>query len=169
MNESSNDQISNGFGSCSGGDNPADPGGIGGGGGGHGGGAGIAWHTMSTSGAMGSSGIQPHTDYSSQNSMGGPIRHQHQPHQYLALPKNPRMGRRVSDGGPYVAAYKLYIEKRNPLPQIKSSTNIEKCDSTSMSSTNSVKMLLQEKQEKKAYGGLPNSRKEWLQFKNQVQ
>lgn len=69
-----------------------------------------------------------------------------------------------------MAAYKMFMEKRNPqLPQIKSSTNIEKCDSTTMSSTNSVKMLLQEKQEKKGYGGLPNSsRREWNQFKNQV-
>lgn len=166
MTETSNNQLSNGFGSCNGGDNPADPGGVGG--------AAVAWHTIPTSGVMGSSKIQPNLDHSSQNSVGGPMRHLHQQfqpqtHQNLPIPKNPRMGRRVSDGGPYADAYRLYIEKRYPqLPQIKSSTNIERCDSTNMSSTNSVKMLLQETQEKKGYGGLPNSRREWLQFKNEV-
>ena len=134
----------------------------------------MAWHAMPGSGTMGSSGIQPNFDHSSLSSVGGPMRPSHQqqykpqPHQFLPLPKNPRMGRRVSDGGPYVAAYRLFIDKRNPLPQIKSSNNIERCDSTSMNSTNSVKLLLQETQEKKCYGGLPNSRREWLEFKNQV-
>ena len=126
---------------------------------------------------MGSSGIHYTTtttaNYShknsSQTSMGGsingPLRgggagvgH------YLHMPPKGRMGRRVSDGGPYVAAYRMFIEKRNPqLTQIRSNTNIEKSDS---SSVNSVKLLLQER--KASYGGLPNNRREWQHFKNQV-
>ena len=109
---------------------------------------------------MGSLGIQySYVDNSSQNSVGGPTRHH-----YLHL-NTARMGRRVSDGGPYVAAYKLFIEKRNPqLTQIMSSNDVGLDVSTS--STNSVKVLLQEK---KAYGGLPKSdHREWLLYKKQV-
>ena len=159
----------NGFSSCNGEGNPADVGGTGGGVGG----TVIAWHAMPGSGAMCSSRVQPNFDHSSLSSVGGPIRPLHpqpyqlQPHHFVPLPKNPRMGRRASDGGPYVAAYRLFIDKRNPLPQIKSSNTIERCYST-MNSTNSVKTLLQERQEKKCYGELPNCRKEWLEFKNQV-
>ena len=92
-------------------------------------------------------------------SIGGPLRHH-----YLQAPGGGRMGRRVSDGGPYVAAYKLYIEKRNPqLTQIMSATNLDKAEGNNMSSSNSVRMLLQEK---KAYGGLPH--RDWVQFKEQV-
>ena len=120
-----------------------------------------------TSGAMGSSGVYYTTNYgvdnSSQNSVGGPTRLN-----YHLQPKGGRMGRRVSDGGGYVAAYRLFIEKRSPqLTQIKSNTSIDRVDSTSMSSTNSVKVLLQEKKAH-GYGGLPNNHREWLQYKNQV-
>ena len=63
-----------------------------------------------------------------------------------------------------MAAYKLYIEKRNPqLTQIMSATNLDKAEGNNMSSSNSVRMLLQEK---KAYGGLPH--RDWVQFKEQV-
>ena len=143
--------MANGFGSR---DNPVDPSGVSGGEG-----LQIAWQT--SWGAMGSSGIQAILD-SSQSSVTGPIRpHLHPSHQH---PRGGRMGRRTSDGGPYVQGYRQFIEKRSQqqLPLIKSTNNIERSDSA-MSSTSSVKMLLMEKQlEKKAYGGLPNSRKEWL-------
>lgn len=120
-----------------------------------------------TTNCMGSAGIH-YANYGPDNlsqtslggtgSMGGPLRYHH------LQTTGARMGRRVSDGGPYVAAYKLYIEKRNPqLTQIMSATNIEKSEGNHMSSANSVKMLLQEK---KNYGGLPH--KDWFHYKEQV-
>ncbi len=147
-NELAANTIINGFGSR---DNPIDPGSIGGGKNG----LKIAW--QNSRGAMGSSGIHANLD-SSQNSVGGPIR----PHLHpsVAHSRGHRMGRRISDGGPYVQSYRHYIEKKY-LPEIKSNSNIKKSDSN-MSSTSSVKMLLMEQLEKKAYGMLPN-RKEWLQ------
>ena len=166
MNEVPISQVPNGFGSCNG-ENDKFSGitGIGRGG------AEIAWQRMSTSGAIELSGNRPSLDVSSQSSVGGTVWQLHQQpiQHYVTQPKNVRMGRRVSDGGPYGAAYKLFIEKRNPqLPLIRSNNNIEKCDSAQMSSSNSVRKLLQETQEMKCYGGLPHSRKEWIQFKNQV-
>ena len=119
---------------------------------------------MPLTNTMGSSGI--HYNYPSQSSVGGSINGplRGPANHYLHMPPKARMGRRVSDGGPYVAAYKMFIEKRNPqLTQIRSNTNIEKSDSSSVSS---VKPLLQER--KASYGGLPNNRREWQQFKNQV-
>ncbi len=151
ITENSSGQISNGFGSCSteqatsismGYHPPPD-----------------RSNTMLNE--MGSSGFTYSNysiDNSSQNNVGGPTR--------LHAPKNVRLGRRVSDGGPYVASYKLFIEKRTPqLSEIRSSTNIDRTDSSMASSSNSVRVLLQER---KAIGGQPYSNKEWLHFKNQV-
>ena len=89
---------------------------------------------------------------------------------YLHVPRN-RMGRRSSDAAPYAAAYRLFIEKRNPLLAHNGSVSMERQDSTtSRSSTSSVKMLLQEKKAfGEAYGGLPTTHhKQWIQYKNQV-
>ena len=90
---------------------------------------------------------------------------------YLPVPRS-RMGRRSSDAAPYAAAYKLFIEKRNPLLAHNGSVSMmERQDSTaSRSSTSSVKMLLQEKKAfGDAYGGLPTTHhKQWIQYKNQV-
>lgn len=156
MSDNSFGQIPNGFGSSQGGSTNL---------GTTSGGVGLALNSILTSNAMGSSGVH-YTNYnpdsSLQTSLGGingisgisgPARH----HYVHAA----RMGRRVSDGGPYVAAYKLYIEKRNPQMM---QTSIDRSDSVSSSS--SVRMLLEEK--KKGYGGLPNNHREWLQYKNQV-
>lgn len=131
------------------------------------GGAGLVFNGIPTANLMGSSGVHYNTGYgpdnSSQTSLGGagsmgPLRYHH-----LQTP-GARMGRRVSDGGPYVAAYKLFIEKRNPqLTQIMSANHIEKTEGTNMSSANSVKMLLQDKI---AHGGLPH--KDWFHYKEQV-
>lgn len=90
----------------------------------------------------------------------------------LPVPMRSRMGRRSSDATPYAAAYRLFIEKRNPLlAQMNGSMSMERQDSTaSRSSTSSVKMLLQEKKAfGEAYGGLPTTHhKQWIQYKNQV-
>ena len=184
ITENSSGQISNGFGSCNNNNgsvvaectgsmtSSSNNGGV---------------VTTSTAAAVGSSGIYfPNyrptgngtggggggggltgMDKSSQNNVGGangmsgPMRH------HYLMSKQVRMGRRVSDGGPYVAAYKLYIEKRSPqLTQIRSNSNIDKADSGSVGLASSVKMLLQDKT---TYGGLPNShRGEWMHYKNQV-
>jgi len=154
--EIAGNQVINGFGSR---DYSIDPGSVGGGEDG----LRIAWQTVGGGGAaaLGSLRISGNLD-SSQNSVGGPIR----PHLHPSLANNTRnrMGRRTSDGGPYVQGYRQFMEKRNlQLPEIKSNSNMKRSDS-SVSSTSSVKMLLMEKQlEKQAYGGLPRSRKEWLQ------
>ena len=91
---------------------------------------------------------------------------------YLHVPRN-RMGRRSSDAAPYAAAYRMFIEKRNPLlAHNNGSIVMERQDSTtSRSSTSSVKMLLQEKKAfGEVYGGLPTTHhKQWIQYKNQVQ
>ncbi len=153
ISENSSGQISNGFGSCTTTEHPLTEGFALGSG---------------MPGKMGSSGIH-YTNYplnhSSQSSMGGSINGplRGPGGHYIHMPPKGRMGRRVSDGGPYVAAYKMFMEKRSPqLTQIRSNTNIEKSDSSSVSS---VKLLLQEKV---SYGGLPNTTREWQQFKNQV-
>ena len=86
--------------------------------------------------------------------------------QYLPVPPRPstRMGRRVSDGGPYAAAYRLFIEKRSPqLAQINSSTSIDKQQGSTGHSMNSIKLLLQERQAQQQYGGLPSHH--WLDYK----
>ena len=148
ITENSSGQINNGFGSCNNSSVVAECAA-----------SAINGTGASASTTMGSSGVYfaNYGDHSSQNSVSGasgPIR------QHYLHPKHPRMGRRVSDGGPYVTAYKLFIEKRAPqLTQIRSNTNIDKSDSTGISSASSVKMLLQEK--KSSYGVLPNH-KEWL-------
>lgn len=162
ITENSSGQIGNGFGSCNNSSVAAECAG-----------SGVVNNGgVPTSTGVGSTGGVYFANYgvdnSSQNSvsgingLSGPMRHH-----YLHVSKHVRMGRRVSDGGPYVAAYKLFIEKRGPqLTQIHSNSNIDRSDSTSISSANSIKMLLQEK---KSYGGLPsNSRGEWMQYKQQV-
>ena len=154
MAEIAGNQVVNGFGSR---DHPIDPGSIGGGEDG----LRIAWPTIGMA-TMGSLGIPVNLD-SSQNSVGGPIRAHLHPSQPAT--RN-RMGRRTSDGGPYVQGYRQFIEKRLPLPEIMSSSSNMKRSDSSVSSTSSVKMLLMEKQLEKqqlGYGGLPHSRKEWLQ------
>ena len=79
-----------------------------------------------------------------------------------------RMGRRASDGGPYAAGFRLYLEKRMPqLAQINSRGSLR--DSTTLSSS-SVKQLLQDKRAQDAqFGKAPAQSKEWLQYKDQVQ
>ena len=125
---------------------------------------------------IGSSTGVPYANYflnhSSQNNMGGsingPLRSAVAGNHHSHMPPKARMGRRVSDGGPYVAAYKkMFLEKRNlQLNQIQSNSNIEKLDS---SSVNSMKLLMQERERKVSYGGLPgNTNREWQHFKNQV-
>ena len=90
---------------------------------------------------------------------------------HLYVPRN-RMGRRSSDAAPYAAAYRMFMEKRNPLlAHNNGSVSMERQDSTtSRSSTSSVKILLQEKKAfGDVYGGLPTTHhKQWLQYKNQV-
>ena len=91
---------------------------------------------------------------------------------HLYVPRN-RMGRRSSDAAPYAAAYRMFMEKRNPLlAHNNGSMSMERQDSTaSRSSTSSVKMLLQEKKAfGDVYGGLPTTHhKQWIQYKNQVE
>ena len=79
-----------------------------------------------------------------------------------------RMGRRASDGGPYAAVFRLYLEKRMPqLAQINSRGSL--CDSGTHSSTSSVKLLLQEKNSQETHFGKQSSQsKEWLQYMDQV-
>lgn len=76
-----------------------------------------------------------------------------------------RMGRRASDGGPYAAAFRLYLEKRTPqLAQINSRGSLY--ESGAHSSTSSVKQLLLDKrgQEQEHI----TQSKEFLQYKEQV-
>lgn len=86
----------------------------------------------------------------------------------LQPPLRSRGGRRASDGGPYAAAFRLYLEKRTPqLAQINSQSSLQ--DSTSLSSTSSVKQLLLEKRVQEAHFGRPPLQpKEWIQYKDQV-
>ena len=105
-------------------------------------------------------------DHSSQSSVSGPS------HRHLQ-PSRARMGRRVSDGGPYLNAWqKYFMEKRTPnLSQINSSTSINRPENTDMSYSSSVKALLQQKTllaQGETYGGLPSTHRQWLQHNNQV-
>lgn len=86
----------------------------------------------------------------------------------LQPPQRSRSGRRASDGGPYAAAFRLYLEKRTPqLAQINSQSSLQ--DSTSLSSTSSVKQLLLEKRVQEThFGKLPFQPKEWTQYKDQA-
>ena len=79
-----------------------------------------------------------------------------------------RMGRRASDGGPYAAVFRLYLEKRIPhLAQIESRGSLR--DSTTLSSSSSVKQLLQDKKSQEApFGRLYTQSKEWMRYKDQV-
>ena len=76
-------------------------------------------------------------------------------------------GRRASDGGPYAAVYRLYLEKRVPqLAQINSRGSVH--DNTTHSSS-SVKQLLQDrKSQESQFGKPPTFSKEWLHYKDQV-
>lgn len=76
-------------------------------------------------------------------------------------------GRRASDGGPYAAVFRLYLEKRVPqLAQINSRGSLR--DSTTLPSS-SVKQLLQEKKPQETPSGKPPAQsKEWLHYKDQV-
>lgn len=87
---------------------------------------------------------------------------------FLQPPLRSRIGRRASDGGPYAAAFRLYLERRTPqLAQINSQSSLQ--DSTSLSSTSSVKQLLQERRvQEAAFGKLPSQPKEWTMYKDQV-
>ena len=79
----------------------------------------------------------------------------------LPIPSRLRMDRRVSDGGPYVAAYRMFMEKRNPLlAQLNSANSINRHDSSQ--GTNSVRALLERKAHVTHvqcgdYGQLPSS------------
>ena len=94
---------------------------------------------------------------SSVGSMNAPNRHD------LPIPTRSRMGRRVSDGGPYAAAYKVFMERRSPLlAQLNSTNSIDRQDSSGLSGTNSVKKLLLEQRAHVAqYGQLPSPG--WIQ------
>lgn len=77
------------------------------------------------------------------------------------------IGRRASDGGPYAAVFRLYLEKRMPqLAQINSRGSLH--DNTTLSSS-SVKQLLQDKNTQETLIGKPPIQsKEWLHYKDQV-
>ncbi len=105
-------------------------------------------------------------DHSSQSSMGGgaPV------HRHLQPSRGARMGRRVSDGGPYLKAYqKYFMERRNPnlLPQINSSNAVNLPMSTDVGRTGSLRALRQQSkagmQQGEAYGG---QRQQWMQQQN---
>ena len=95
---------------------------------------------------------------SSVGSMNAPNRH------YLPIPsRGPRLGRRVSDGGPYAAAYKVFMERRSPLlAQLNSTNSIDRQDSSGLTGTNSVKrLLLEQRAHATQYGQLPSPG--WIQ------
>ena len=81
----------------------------------------------------------------------------------LPIPSRLRMDRRVSDGGPYVAAYRMFMEKRSPLlAQLNSANSINRHDSMGCPGTNSVRALLERKAHVAHvqcgdYGQLPSS------------
>ena len=78
-----------------------------------------------------------------------------------------RMGRRASDGGPYAAVFRLYLEKRMPqLAQIDSRGSLH--DSTTLSSSSVKQLLLDKKSQENQFGKLSTQSKEWLQYKDQV-
>ena len=79
-----------------------------------------------------------------------------------------RMGRRASDGGPYAAVFRLFLEKRMPqLSQINSRGSLY--NSGTLSSASSVKQLLQERKSQEAqFGKLSTASKDMLLHKDQV-
>ena len=86
----------------------------------------------------------------------------------LQPPTRPRVGRRASDGGPYAAVFRLYLERRMPqLAQINSQSSLR--DNTSYSFSSSVKQLLLDKRSQEAqYIKQTPQSKEWLHNKDQV-
>ena len=88
---------------------------------------------------------------------------------YLQPPRACRSSRRASDGGHYVAAYKVYLERRgNPKLGGCPTTTLDKQDSASGTQlvTTSVKQLLQERMESRQYGTLPQGH-HWVHYKLQ--
>ena len=87
---------------------------------------------------------------------------------FLQPPLRSRVGRRASDGGPYAAAFRLYLEKRTPhLAQINSQSSLQ--DSVNLSSTSSVKQLLLDKRAQEGYLVQQQMQpQEWLQYPNAV-
>ena len=122
--------------------------------------------------AMATPSFEPRSLQSALSS--GPAEAQHlqsgsSPSSRLALLQpqvRPRTGRRASDGGPYAAVFRLYLEKRNPhLAQINSRGSLH--EATTLSSS-SVKHLLQDKKAQEVQCGKPAQSKEWLHYKDQV-
>ncbi len=100
-------------------------------------------------------------DHSSQNNMSGASMHRH------LQPSRARMGRRVSDGGPYLKAYqKYFMERRNPnLAQINSSSALNQGVSSDVGRAGSMKVLRQQSkamQQVDMYG----AQRQWLQPQN---
>ena len=128
---------------------------------------------ISTDTATATPSFEPRTLLSALSS--GPTEAQHlqsgsSPSSRLALLQpqlRSRMGRRASDGGPYAAVFRLYLEKRNPqLAQINSRGSLH--EATTLSSS-SVKHLLQDKRTQEIQCGKPPAQsKEWLHYKDQV-
>ena len=86
---------------------------------------------------------------------------------YLQPPRACRSSRRASDGGHYVAAYKVYLERRGNV-KTGGGPSLDKQDSasgTTIAST-SVKQLLQERMESRQYGTLPQGH-HWVHYKLQ--
>ena len=79
-----------------------------------------------------------------------------------------RMGRRASDGGPYAAVFRLFLEKRMPhLSQINSRGSLY--NSSTLSSESSVKQLLQERRPHESQSGKQTAHsKDWLLYKDKV-
>jgi hypothetical protein len=128
---------------------------------------------ISTDTATATPSFEPRTLLSALSS--GPTEAQHlqsgsSPSSRLALLQpqlRSRMGRRASDGGPYAAVFRLYLEKRNPqLAQINSRGSLH--EATTLSSS-SVKHLLQDKRTQEIQCGKPPAQsKEWLHYKDQM-
>ena len=86
--------------------------------------------------------------------------------QHLQPPLHRSSRRRSSDGGHSTAAYRMYLEKKNPLYAQMSGISP---NTTQESTSNSVRHMLQDKIETdKRYGRLPSAQKQWIQYKNQL-
>ena len=86
--------------------------------------------------------------------------------QHLQTLLNRPSRRRASDGGHYAAAYRMFLERKNPLYAQMSGISP---NTTQESTSNSVRHMLQDKIETdKRYGRLPSAQKQWIQYKNQL-
>lgn len=106
-------------------------------------------------------------DDSMQSSTGSIVSGAQKP--YLQPPRACRSSRRASDGGHYVAAYKVYLERRGNLkPGGGGGPALDKLDSSSGTHlvSTSVKQLLQERMESRHYGTLPQGH-HWVHYKLQ--